>query len=694
MPKDSPPELEPEAIQVLEGSTFMVSDKRGDVRQGSVAGLFHEDTRFLSKYELTVGGRKPTILTSDNVDYYSAGFFLTNPRIGDMLEQSLSIQRHRFVGTGLHDDLILRSHVNRPIKVTVRLSFGADFADLFEVKGGAGVKKMGRLTTAHDARAGRLRFDYVDKNFRTSTAVEFTQQGTVDGDDMVFEVQIGPREMWKTCIIVKLHESEKELPPTYHCDSFASTERQASVVLRKWQDGVPRIEAGYDQLKHIYDRSIVDLAALRLHAEVEGNEFSLPAAGMPWFMAIFGRDTLVTSYQSLWVGPELAKGALQALAGLQGSEVNDFKDEEPGKILHEIRFGELTALGLRPHRPYYGTSDATPLWLILLSEYWRLTGDDLIARLLQPNAMRALEWIDSYGDRDGDGYVEYLTRSSQGLTNQGWKDSGDGVLFADGRGAEPPIAICEVQGYVYDAKLRMAEVAEKAWGEHHLATDLREQAGKLFDRFNDDFWIGSRGGFYALGLDRDKKRIDSMTSNMGHLLWTGIVPPERAKTIARHLLSDEMFTGWGIRTTSSKDAGYNPLRYHDGTVWPHDNSLIGAGLARYGFRDEANRIALAMFEAAAFTDHRLPEVFAGYPRTESRFPVRYPTACSPQAWATAAPFLWLRLLVGLDVRDGEVVCDPNVPQEIGRVSLHGIHVLGGHYDVEAEGTKGKVSVAG
>ena len=484
-----------------------------------------------------------------------------------------------------------------------------------------------------------------------------------------------------------------ERSPKYQCESFASTERQASVVLRKWQDEVPRIEAGYDLLKHVYDRSIVDLAALRLHAEVEGNEFSLPAAGMPWFMAIFGRDTLVTSYQSLWVGPELAKGALQALASLQGSEVNDFKDEEPGKILHEIRFGELTALGVKPHRPYYGTSDATPLWLILLSEYWRLTGDDPIAHRLRPNAMRALEWIDSYGDRDGDGYVEYLTRSTQGLANQGWKDSGDGVLFADGRRAEPPIAICEVQGYVYDAKLRIAEVAEKVWGDHHLATDLREQAGKLFDRFNDDFWIGSRGGFYALGLDRDKKRIDSMTSNMGHLLWTGIVPPERAKTIVRHLFSDEMFTGWGIRTMSFKDVGYTPLRYHDGPVWPHDNSLISSGLARYGFRAEANRIAMAMLEAAAFTGHRLPEVFAGYPRSETLFPVRYPTACSPQAWATAAPFMWLRIMMGLDVLDGEVVCDPNLPPEIGRLSLHGIHVLGGHYDVEAEGTKGKVSVA-
>ena len=696
MAEDAPPELDPEGIQVLEGSTFMVSDRRGDVRQGSVGGLFHEDTRFLSKYELSVGGRKPSILTSDIVDYYSAGFFLTNPRLGGLEEQTLSIRRLRFVGDGLHDDLIIQSHVTEPVKVTVRLAFGADFADVFEVKGGA-FKKLGRLTRHHDEEQCKLHFRYVDKNFKAATTVDFTQAGRVDGDDVVFEAHIEPRGSWRTCVYVRLHEDEREMNPRYEGESFATTQRQASIVLKKWHDEVPRIEGDNDLVKRVFRKSIVDLAALRLHAEVEGNEASLPAAGLPWYMAIFGRDTLITSYQSLWVGPELARGALRTLAALQGDELNDFKDEEPGKILHEIRFGELTALGLKPHRPYYGTNDATPLWLILLSEYWRFTGDDQTCHELWPHAARALEWIDRYGDRDGDGYVEYQTRSSQGLRNQGWKDSGDGVRFADGSIAEPPIAVCEVQGYVYDAKVRMAELAEKVWKDQDLAERLRKEARVLFERFNEDFWIegpGRRGGWYAMGLDRDKRHIDSMTSNMGQLLWTGIVPEDRAAAVVKHLFADDMFSGWGVRTMSWNDAGFTPIRYHCGTVWPHDNSLIAAGLVRYGYREEANRIAMAMFDAAGYTDFRLPEVFAGYTRKESRFPIRYPTACSPQAWATAAPFLWLRLMLGIDVRDGRVVCDPLLPKEVGHLRLHGVHALGGHFDVEGEGASGETSVTG
>jgi glycogen debranching enzyme len=403
-------------------------------------------------------------------------------------------------------------------------------------------------------------------------------------------------------------------------------------------------------------------------------------------MAIFGRDTLITAYQSLLVGPELARGALFALAGLQGTEVNDFKDEEPGKILHEIRFGELTVLGEKPHRPYYGTADATPLFLVLLSEYWRLTGDAATVEALRENALRALAWIDEHGDRDGDGYVEYETRSSQGLENQGWKDSWNGVVFADGTLPGPPIAMCEVQGYVFDAKSRAAELAEEAWGDAELAESLRAQAGELRERFNEDFWVEERGGFYAVALDGEKQRVDSLTSNVGHLLWSGIVAEERAEEIVARLFSPPMWTGWGIRTLSADDVAYNPIGYHIGTVWPHDNALIAAGLYRYGFREQANRIAAAMVEAAGYTDFRLPEVFAGYPRADSRVPVRYPTASSPQAWATSAPFLWLRLMLGIEVVDGELRADPVIPSKCGRVALRGVHALGRRVDVHGDGT--------
>jgi glycogen debranching enzyme len=370
--------------------------------------------------------------------------------------------------------------------------------------------------------------------------------------------------------------------------------------------------------------------------------------------------------------------------------VERLQDAEPGKILHEIRFGELTALGLKPHRPYYGSIDSTPLWLIVLHEYWRWSGDDGTVRELEPNARRAIEWMERYGDLDHDGYLEYQTRSPQGLRTQCWKDSWNGILFADGSLPEVPIATCEVQGYAYDARLRMAQLAEQVWGDDDLAARLRKDAEALYDRFNEDFWIDDRGGYYAVGLDRDKRPIDSMTSNMGHLLWSGIVPQDRAATVAGQLFGDGMWSGWGIRTMSWEDDGYNPIGYHLGTVWPHDNSIIAIGLYRYGLRDRAAQIATAMLEAAAFTDFRLPEVFAGYSRDEAPFPVRYPTASSPQAWATGAPFLWFRVALGLEPRDGRLTVDPVVPDALGRVSLKGIHAAGQRWDVKAWRRTGSV----
>lgn len=686
-----PPELGPDAIAVLDGSTFMVSDARGDVPEGAVAGLFHDDTRFLSRFQLRLGGRIPELLTSSTVDHYSAAFFLASPELeaadgSRVPAHSLTVVRSRFVGDGLREAIEVRNHLDRPVAVELRLGCGADFADIFEVRDRVRPVR-GTLTRSHDPGHCVLGFRYEHRTFRAASRIHSSAPGRIEGDDLVFDLRLEPRGAWRTEVRVVVHLDEEIVEPVH--GTFGEAAPEPGRVLAKWRDEVPRLRADLDLLEHVYRRSIVDLAALRLCAEVEGNEYSLPAAGLPWFMAIFGRDTLITSYQALWVGPDLALGALRALAALQGTVEDDFRDEEPGKILHEIRFGELSALGVKPHRPYYGTADATPLWLILLSEYHRWTGDDRTVREFEPNARRALEWIDRYGDRDGDGYVEYATRSPQGLTNQGWKDSWDGVRFADGRLPEPPIAIAEVQGYVYDAKLRTAELAADVWGDPGLAARLRREAAALRERFSRDFWVDERGGYYAIGLDREERRIDSMASNMGHLLWSGIVPEDRARIVAERLLSRAMFSGWGIRTLSEEDAAYNPIGYHTGTVWPHDNSLIAAGLARYGFREEANRVALAMLDAAAFTGYRLPEVFAGYARGEAPFPVRYPTACSPQAWAAAAPFLFLRVMLGLEAVGGELRCDPRLPPEVGRVRLHGLHAFGTHFDVEAEGTSGR-----
>lgn len=684
-------------IQVLEGSTFMVSDAAGDVFRGSIAGLFHEDTRFLDQFVLTISSKRPDLLTSAAIDYYSAAFFLTNPPLDGVPPHSISVQRYRSVGDGLSEVIVLSSHIEHPIEVEVRLSCGCDFADLFEVKEGKFTKR-GTFTPAHDPDNSLLLFQYAYRDFQVTSRIHSSEPAVIDGDDFVFDVLLEPRATWKTKIEVALGQGEKLLQPITQEERGASRAlkewREASQALHSWWVAVPRLEAGWEVLELVHQKSVEDLAALRLYADVEGNEYALPAAGLPWFMAIFGRDTLITSYQSMLAGPELARGALRALAALQGKEVNDFKDEEPGKILHEIRFGELTVLGDKPHRPYYGTADATPLFLILLSEYWRFTHDDATVVSLKDNALRAIEWIDAYGDTDGDGYVEYSTRSSQGLENMCWKDSWNGILFADGSLPRLPIATSEIQGYCYDAKLRMSQLAEVVWKDPALAERLKGDAAHLYQRFNEDFWIDERGGYYAIALDGEKRKVDSLTSNIGHLLWSGIVPEERAKIIARQLFSPTLFSGWGVRTMSADDLGYNPIGYHIGTVWPHDNSLISAGLYRYGLRDEANRIAMAMLEAARFTSFRLPEVFAGYAKRESRFPVRYPTASSPQAWATAAPFLWLRLMLGLEARNGELVADPLVPRKCGRVEWKGLHAFGNRYDVVAEGTEASIRPSG
>jgi glycogen debranching enzyme len=688
--EDKPPELGPDAVQILEGSTFAVSDAIGDMPEGVVAGLFHRDTRHVSKWELTIGGKRPVVLTAAAVDYYSASFTLTNPELPGLPAQSLSVHRFRLVGNGMRESLTVENNLSRPIEVELRLTCGADFADLFEVKDGIREKEGSSSVDAGSIDA-TLSFVYENGSFRAGTWIRPTEPARIEGSDLVWRCHMEARASWTTGIRVSVSEEDAKREPSH--GEFVASSRMADLVFEKWQADVPSIEADLDLVEHLFRTSVVDLAGLRLTESFGGYEASLPAAGLPWFMAIFGRDTLITSYMSLWVGPELAKGALHALAALQGKEIDDFRDEEPGKILHEIRHGELTILERRPHSPYYGTADATPLWLILLSEYWRFTGDGATCTELKRAALAALEWIDRHGDPDGDGYVEYDTRSSEGLENQGWRDSWDGVVFRDGSLPRRPLALCEVQGYVYDAKRRLADIADQVWGDPDLAARLRSESEGLAERFNRDYWTDERDGFYVIGLDADKNQVNSKTSNMGHLLWSGIVPQDRAEKIVAQLFDEHMFTGWGIRTLSSENAGYNPIGYHRGTVWPHDNAILSAGLARYGYRDEANRLAMAMFEASRFTDYRLPEVFAGFPRSHGRFPVRYPTACSPQAWATAAPFLWLRTMLGLEPEDGKLGCDPRVPEEMGRVHLRGVHAFGDRFDVWGRGNSGEVSPA-
>jgi len=397
-------------------------------------------------------------------------------------------------------------------------------------------------------------------------------------------------------------------------------------------------------------------------------------------MAAFGRDSLITSFQALTFRPDLAAATLRALALFQGRTSDPFRDEEPGKILHEVRLGEMTAFEERPHSPYYGASDSTTLFLILLEAYDQWTGDHTLARELEHEARAALAWIDAYGDRDGDGYIEYERRNAKtGLDNQCWKDSWDSIAFADGTLAPTPRATCELQGYAYDAKCRAARLAREVWNDPALAGALERSAEALKQRFNRDFWIPERG-FFALALDGQKRKVDSLTSNIGHLLWSGIADEDKAASCVRHLMGDDLFSGWGVRTMASTEGSYNPIGYHVGTVWPHDNSIIAWGLRRYGYRAESARICRAMLEAAELFRGRLPEAFGGYAREETRYPVEYPTACSPQAWATGAPLLFIRALLGLESDGRHLIVDPAIPEPMGRIELLDVPGSWGHMD--------------
>ncbi len=664
-------------ISILDGSTFVVSDRRGDIDAGpdQPHGLFYKDTRFLSRWRLTVNGTAPDVLSTDDVDYFAAQFFLVPPTGTIYRNPYLSVIRKRFVGEGFHEDVTVLNHDAEPATLELRIEAGADFADLFEVKDA--LAKKGKLY--RELRDGELVLGYRRETFVREVLIGSSAPVEIEENALLFRLTIPPRGEWSTCLEVRPVTEQVCVPKYGHGESEPKPNIGES--LEQWLEDAPRLETDWDALEHIYRRSLVDLAALRFYPD-DGSDASIPAAGLPWFMALFGRDSLLTSYQALPFAPELAATTLRVLAARQGKEVDRFREEEPGKILHELRFGELTVFGERPHSPYFGTYDATPLFLVLLDELERWTGDAALVRELEGPARAALTWIDEYGDRDGDGYVEYERNTESGLENQCWKDSWNSILFADGTMSSTPRATCEIQGYVYDAKVRAARLARQLWGDPVLAERLERDAAELKARFNRDFWLPERS-FFALALDGEKRPVDSLTSNIGHLLWSGIVDDEKAEAVARHLLGPALFSGWGVRTMAAGEGGYNPIEYHNGTVWPHDNSLVAAGLARYGYREEAARIAASLLEAATYFRYRLPEVFAGYPRELTGFPVEYPTASSPQAWATGTPLLFLRVLLGLEPRGDRLEVDPVLPDEIGELALRGIPGRWARVDAEA-----------
>jgi len=666
-------------VSTLDGSTFLVSNPNGDIdaRPDQPEGLFFKDTRHLSKWLLTINGIALEVLSTDAIEYYYAQHFCVPPTGTIYKNPTLSVVRRRFVGNGFVEDLTVLNHGSEVANVELRLDFGSDFCDLFEVKDA--LKKKGAYYQA--TRAGRQVLGYKREDFVRETLIGSSVSPTEETPDhLTFRIALQPKSLWTTNFHVTPVTGQ-----TVHNPKFATEEGTAMRRnLKDWIDTAPTLTA-HPQVGQLYIRSLMDIAALRFRPDTLA-EHSLPAAGLPWFMALFGRDSLITSYQMLPFKPELASATLRALAAAQGTKEVELTEEEPGRILHELRCGELTHFHERPQAPYYGASDTTPFFLILLDEYERWTGDVDLVRTLEPNARAALNWIDHFGDRDGDGYIEYERKTNLGLENQCWKDSWNSILFHDGTLAPTPRATCELQGYAYDARLRCARLARDIWKDEALAAKLETQAADLKRKFNQDFWIPDRK-FFALALDGHKRKVDSLCSNIGLLLWSGIVDDDKARALRDHLMSPRMFSGWGIRTMAVGEGGYNPIEYHNGTVWPHDNSFIAAGLARYGFRQDAATIIAALFEASWFFDARLPEVFSGYDRGNTRYPVQYPTACLPQAWAAASPMLGIRTLLGLEPK-GDVLTsaeNPVLPRWMGTLTLDGIPGRWGRAKVVAKG---------
>jgi glycogen debranching enzyme len=668
-------------VQILDGNTFVVSDSRGDIEASPAdpTGLFSFDMRFLSKWVLTVNGERVNALSVDDLQYFETRFFLV-PGTGTVyIDAKLSVIRQRAVSNGFSEELTILNHDNEPVNLVVRIEADSDFADLFEVKD-ALVKKGGLYRRVEK---GRLLIGYERESFGRKTVIASTAPAKVDKGGLTFKIRVEPHGTWSTELQVSAGH------PGWEETKLVTRRLRPNMEqdLKRWLAGMPGLECDWDPLKRIYQRSLVDLAALRFSPLTAGRS-ALPAAGLPWFMTMFGRDSIFTSLQALPFTAELAAATLRELGIRQGASVDDFRDEDPGRILHEMRYGEMTAFEERPHSPYYGAADATPLYVVLLDEYERWTGDRKLVRDYEYEARAALSWIDEYADLLGTGYIWYKRRNEKtGLENQCWKDSWDSISFRDGRLPGFPRATCELQGYAYDAKVRGARLAREIWKDDQLADRLESEAADLKRRFNRDYWVED-GEYFALALDPDRRQVDTLTSNNGHLLWSGIVDKSKAKAVARHLLGPRLFSGWGVRTLAEGEGRYNPIGYHNGTVWPFDNSFVAWGLRRYGFKQEAAQIAFGNLEAAEFFDGRLPEAFGGYPRAQTKYPVQYPTACIPQAWSTGAPLLFLRTMLGLEPIGDHLIVDPALPVGIGHLELLDIPGRWGHIDAFGRGRIG------
>jgi glycogen debranching enzyme len=678
------------------GDTFGVFDHSGNVLagQGEPGGLYFRDTRHLSRLDLFLDGQRPLLLSSDvRQDNATLTTDLTNPDLYDdgrmtLEHDQVHIRRSTFLyDAACHQRLAVRSYADAPQTVTLELRFAADFADLFEVRGQRRPRRGSVQPPAIEAAGVRLAYTGLDGRQR-ATRLRFDPAPTrIEPTHASFVLPLAPGE--RVVIYVEARCTEPTAPLPALPETFFLAMRDARRALLRGASRAAAIETANDTFNETVRRSVADLYMLITDTE----QGAYPYAGVPWFSAAFGRDALLTALMMLWTDPAVARGVLRYLAANQSTWTEPDADAEPGKILHEVRHGEMAELKEVPFRRYYGSVDATPLFVMLAENYLRRTGDVATVQALWPQIEAALTWIDTHGDRDRDGFVEYHRMTESGLANQGWKDSHDSIFHADGRLAEGPIALIEVQGYVYQARRGAAAIAERL-GDAARASALRATATSLRARIEQAFWCEDIGT-YALALDGAKQPCRVRSSNAGHLLLTGVASAARAGRVAEQLMGSGFFSGWGVRTIATSEARYNPMSYHNGSVWPHDNALIGLGLGRYGRRRAAAQILGGLFDAATYIDlRRLPELFCGFPRRRSQGPTFYPVACVPQAWSAAAPLglLQASLGIGFDPARRIVTFDrPVMPAFTDRIMLHGLAVGDARLDVLLQGEGEAVS---
>jgi len=674
-----------EVVTLVEGSCFCLSLPNGDLLAGHPHGLFVGDTRVVSRLQLYVDGAETESLAVVSDGPFSATFVSRGLPPAGWADSTLLVVRRRYVGGAMREDIQVQSFSDKQAAVSIDLRIGTDFADLFAVKEQRENDNDCPATWLSDG----LRRSSVVGGTEVAVDVSATGDPTVSDEGISWEVVIPPQGAWSACIEVDVRIAGRTTGPRYRCGEppgqFGAAQR-----LERWRAAVPVVETDHPELGSVVSRSVEDLAALRL-IDPEFPERAVIAAGAPWFMALFGRDSILSSWMALPIDPTLALGVAQTLARFQGTRVDRERDEQPGRILHELRFGgEVHGLG--PGLPYYGSVDATPLFVTVVGELRRWGIAPEAVHDLLPNVDRALAWIEEFGDLDGDGYVEYQRMTERGLANQGWKDSWDGIRYASGDVAESPIALSEVQGYIYAAYLTRAGFAADA-GDVATRELYLVKARELKRAFNKDFWLPEKACF-ALGLDASKQPIDSVTSNIGHCLWSGIVDESHAASVAGYLLSDDLFTGWGIRTLAGSMGGFNPISYHCGSVWPHDTAIATAGLCRYGFEEEAARVMSGLLDAAAELDYRLPELFGGLGRSEFPSVVRYPTSCSPQAWSAASSLLLLRAMLGFEpaIQEQKLRLWPVLPEGVRRLKVGGIRLVDSQVTVSIE--DGELAVEG